>query len=146
MSIKVRAMLPAVFAFFLSTSLYAQQEEVVMAADAIHHNGEVIQVCGVIVETNYARGSKGKPTYLNFTRPYPKHNFSVIVFKEDRNNFDMNLELLEKHQACVYGLVEVSKNRAQMRISLPDQMSARKIEAKAETKAEANSSSEKDDK
>ena len=116
-------------------TVFAQDDEVVMAKDAIHHDGEFVMVCGIIAETNYARGSRGSPTYLNFTKPYPRHNFTVIVWKDDRKNFDYKPESLEGQQACVYGQVKVRKNRAQMIISIQDQISARKLETEPVAKS-----------
>ncbi len=113
----------------LPLTTFAQDDLNIMAKDAIHHDGEYAQVCGVIAETNYVRGSKGKPTYLNFTRAYPKHNFTVIIWQEDRKNFDFKPESLEGYQACVYGLIDVRKSRPQMIINVQDQISARKVEA-----------------
>jgi hypothetical protein len=127
MNLKLKISLLSIFLLAQSAVLMAQEEEVIMAKDAIHHDGEMMQVCGIISETDYVRGSKGGPTYLNFTKPYPYHNFTVIVWKADRKNFDYKPESLEGYQACVYGEIIVRKSRPQMTIRLPDQMSARPV-------------------
>jgi hypothetical protein len=127
MNLKIKISLMSIILVFQSSVLMAQDEEVIMAKDAIHHDGEMIQVCGIIAETNYVRGDKGSPTYLNFTNPYPRHNFTVIVWKEDRKHFDYKPESLEGYQACVYGEIFVRRSRPQMTIRLPDQISARPV-------------------
>ncbi len=132
----VKNALMSLLIMFLPLTAVAQDDVIIMAKDAIHHDGEYAQVCGFIAETNYARGSKGKPTYLNFTNPYPKHNFTVIIWKDDRKNFDYKPESLEGYQACTYGLITVRRSRPQMVISIQDQISARKIETSGETSQE----------
>ena len=113
----------------LTSNVFAQEEEVVMAKDAEQHVGEFAMICGIIAETTYDRTSKDKPTYLNFTKPFPHHNFTVIVWGDDRKNFAQKPESLESQQACVYGKVELRRGRAQMTISIPDQISARPVPA-----------------
>lgn len=132
----VKNALMSLLIMFLPLTAAAQDDVIIMAKDAIHHDGEYAQVCGIIAETNYARGSKGKPTYLNFTNPYPKHNFTVIIWKDDRKNFDYKPESLEGYQACAYGLITVRRSRPQMVISIQDQISARKLETSGETSQE----------
>ena len=127
MNLKLKIFLLSIFLLVQSSFLMAQDEEVIMAKDAIHHDCEMIQVCGIIAETSYVRGDKGSPTYLNFTNPYPRHNFTVIVWKRDRKNFEYMPESLEGYQACVYGEILVRKSRPQMTIRLPDQISARPV-------------------
>ena len=129
MNFKINIFLLTVFVLFQSSVTVAQDEEIILAKDAIHHDGEMMQVCGIIAETNFVRGDKGQPTYLNFTKRYPHHNFTAIVWKEDRKNFDFKPESLEGYQACVYGRIVVRKSHPQMTIRLPDQISARKVEA-----------------
>ena len=129
MNCTVKNVLISSLFIFLPLTVVAQDNDIVMARDAIHHDGEYVQVCGIIAETNYVRGSKGKPTYLNFTNPYPKHTFTVIIWKKDRKNFDYKPESLEGYQACAYGLVTVRKSRPEMVIGIQDQISARKIES-----------------
>jgi hypothetical protein len=119
------------------TAQETQEDLIIKAEDAIHHDGEFVQVCGFIAETTYVRGDKGKPTYLNFHKPYPKQNFSVIVWREDRKNFDFAPESLEGYQACVYGQVVVRKSRAQMTIRLPDQIAYQKPKAATPGQKEA---------
>ncbi len=135
MNSEVKISLLCLLLLIFPFTVFAQDDEVVMAKDAIHHDGEYVMVCGIIAETNYARGSRGGPTYLNFTNPHPRHNFTVIVWKNDRKNFDYKPESLEGQQACVYGQVTVRRSRPQMIISIPDQISARKSETEPAAKS-----------
>lgn len=129
MKTTIKKLVFAISLLSMSAGAQAQDEEVVMARDAEQHEGEFVMVCGIIAETTYDRTSKGKPTYLNFTNPFPHHNFTVIVWGDDRKNFDVKPESFESHQACVYGKVELRRGKARMTISIPDQISARPVSA-----------------
>jgi hypothetical protein len=146
MKISFRKILVPLVMAIVPISAVSQDDPIIMAADAMHYNGKYAQVCGLIAETNYARGSRGGPTYLNFTRPYPKHNFSVIIFKRDRKNFDYKPESLEGYQACAYGLIDIPRNRPQMIISIPDQISARKVDAAPAEQSEEKTEAVEDEK
>ena len=107
--------------------VFAQNPEVIKPSETEDYEGQFVQVCGVIAEATYARSIKGKPTYLTFTREYPKHEFTTIIWGDDRKNFEYKPETLENHMACVYGKIDVYRGRPQMSISIPDQISARPL-------------------
>jgi hypothetical protein len=128
MKTTIKSSLLLLFLFLPCVSAFAQDDLVIMADQAIHHDGEFVQVCGIIAETNYARGSKGGPTYLNFTNPYPRHNFSVVIYKKNRKNFDEAPESLEGRKACAYGEIRVKRSRPEMEIRLQEQLATIKVE------------------
>ncbi|MBI4299120.1 MAG: hypothetical protein HY666_05095 [Chloroflexi bacterium] len=77
------------------------------STQAAAHMGERATVCGPVVDTRYATGSKGRPTFLNFDRPYPNHTFVVLIWESDRGNFPSNPESYYKgKQVCATGLIE----------------------------------------
>jgi site-specific recombinase XerD len=53
----------------LSSPVAAQKK--LTAAEAKDHVGETATVCGSVVSTRYATGTKGQPTFLNLDKPYP---------------------------------------------------------------------------
>ena len=57
--------------------LLAQQK--LSANDAKDHIGETATVCGSVVSTRYAAGTKGQPTFLNLDKPYPNQTFTVLI-------------------------------------------------------------------
>ncbi len=59
----------------LNSAVQAQSDDMVRAHDAINFRGEFAMVCGVIASAKYLKDSKGGPTYLNFDKPYPDHDF-----------------------------------------------------------------------
>lgn len=94
--------------------LYAHQ-----AAD---HVGEMALVCGVIASTRYSHDSNGAPTYLNFDKPYPQNQFTVIVWGRDRDKFPYKPEDLKEHQACVYGQIDEYRGKPQIVAFRPEQI------------------------
>jgi hypothetical protein len=65
--------------------LLAQQK--LSANDAKNHIGETATVCGSVVSTHYAPGTKGQPTFLNLDKPYPNPVFTVLIWGENRSKF-----------------------------------------------------------
>ena len=97
----------------------------VRAHEAIEYRGEFAMVCGVIASANYLKKSKGGPSYLNFDKPYPEHEFSAILFGKNRKNFDLKPETLTGYKACVYGKIKVYKGKAQIELVKANQLSVK---------------------
>ncbi len=77
------------------------------SSTAASHVGERGTVCGPVVDSRYATGSKGKPTFLNFDRAYPNHTFTVLIWDSDRGNFPARPESYYKgKEVCATGLIE----------------------------------------
>jgi hypothetical protein len=94
----------------------------ILADQARDHIGQQAQVCGVVASTRYARSSNGAPTYLNFDKPYPDNDFTVVVWGRDRKHFPNPPELLLHHKACVSGRIERYRGKPQIIASGPDQI------------------------
>jgi hypothetical protein len=92
------------------------------AHQAGEHLGEMALVCGVIASTRYAHQSRGAPTYLNFDKPYPENDFTVVVWGEDRDNFPYKPEDLKDHHACVYGRIDDYRGKPQIVAMRPEQI------------------------
>jgi hypothetical protein len=68
-----------------------------------------------VVDSRYATGSKGQPTFLNFDKPYPNHTFTVVIWGSDRGAFPASPESHYKgKQVCATGLVESYKGKPQI--------------------------------
>lgn len=92
--------------------------------DAKDHIGERTTVCGPVVGTHWASGSKGKPTFLNIGRDYPDPGrFTVVIWGENRANFPQPPEgyYLGK-TICVTGLIEPYEGTPQIEAKHPDQI------------------------
>ena len=86
--------------------------------------GEFKIVCGPVVDTAYASGSTGKPTFLNLGRSYPDpERFTVVIWDGNRANFPAQPEnyYLGK-DICVDGLIELYKGGAQIEGTTQDQI------------------------
>ncbi|MEW6501909.1 MAG: DNA-binding protein [Thermodesulfobacteriota bacterium] len=74
--------------------------------------GQSVTVCGKVANTYYSRFVEGKPTFINFGRPYPNHVFSIAIMGADRAKFDNAPEdLFEGKSVCVTGLIEAFDNK-----------------------------------
>ena len=85
----------------------------------------------MIASTRYAHGSNGAPTYLNFDKPYPENDFTVVVWGRDRGNFPYKPEDLKDHQACVYGRIDDYRGKPQIIALRPEQILHKPAEAGA---------------
>lgn len=82
-------------------------EGAITAAAAAKHVNKVAIVCGKVVSATYAKTTKGKPTFLNLDKPYPKAIFTIVIWEEDRPAFSQAPEKeLLNDWACIQGRVE----------------------------------------
>ena len=100
-----------------------QVPDMVRAHEAAEYAGEFAMVCGVVASASYVESSRGKPTYLNFDKPYPEHDFSAIIFGKNRKNFEVKPETLEGYKACVYGKIKLYRGKAQIELVKNEQLS-----------------------
>jgi hypothetical protein len=77
-------------ALFLCAAQTLRADDV-PASEAYSHVGETATVCGEVTGVHYAANSKGKPTFINFDKPYPTQDFTVMIWDDDRAGFS-NLE------------------------------------------------------
>ena len=75
------------FLFFLVAIDASAQSIKITAGEAKDHIGETRTVCGKVVSTHYASGSKGQPTFLNLDEPYPREVFTILIWGSDRAKF-----------------------------------------------------------
>jgi hypothetical protein len=62
------------------------------------HAGETATVCGTVTGVHYAASSKGMPTFINFDKPYPNQDFTVMIWDDlgrDGVAEDVVLELVQ---------------------------------------------------
>ncbi len=112
-------------ALLLSDTVQAQPQDMVRAHDALKLTGKYTMVCGVIASANYLRNVRGGPTHLNFDKPYPKHDFSAIIFEKNCKHFKLKPETLGGYKACVYGKIKVYKGKAQIVLVKSSQLSVK---------------------
>ena len=85
------------------------------ADQASSHAGEKATVCGTVADTNYASSSNGRPTFLNFDKPYPRHKFTVVIWGSERSRFPNSPESFYRNKSvCANGLIEMYSGKAQI--------------------------------
>ena len=94
------------------------------AAEASSHTGENATVCGTVTGVHFAAGSKGKPTFINFDRPYPHQDFTVMIWDEDRVRFG-DLTKYDGHRACATGVISQYKGKPEMILHSPEALQAK---------------------
>jgi len=77
-------------------------------------NGRHITVCGIASSINHANKSKSKPTFINLGPKYPKQAFTIVIWENERINFDYPLESLKEKRVCVTGRVEIFRGTPQI--------------------------------
>jgi DNA/RNA endonuclease YhcR with UshA esterase domain len=82
---KTALVLAVAFLFTINASLV--RADVITAAQAAQHVGEVQTVRGIVASATYSTRAKGQPTFLNLDKPYPDAIFTVVIWGSDRGKF-----------------------------------------------------------
>jgi len=92
--------------------------------EAKNHIGERTTVYGTVVDTHYASGSSGKPTFLNMCYPYPDPNrFTVVIWGENRGKFSQPPEdYYDGKTIYVTGLIKEFKDVPEIEVTSPSQI------------------------
>lgn len=105
--------------------VYAQTapaQDSIPANDATRFIGQQKTVCGTVASAKYASRSKGKPTFLNLDKPYPRQVFTVLIWGSDRGNFDTPPEALSGKDICVTGVIQSYKGQPEIIVKDPGQI------------------------
>ncbi|MFM2607602.1 hypothetical protein AAFX30_08255 [Vibrio chagasii] len=89
--------------------------------DAKYYNDQHKTTCGTFVQLS--EFSKGM--YLNFDLPFPKTQFTAVIWDSQRNSSTLSKELLLRHigkTICVTGKIATYKNRQQTIVNTPNQL------------------------
>lgn len=93
------------------------------AADADEHVGRFATVCGRVVGARYVRGTRGRPTFLNFERSYPRQLFTVVIWEAARSRFETPPEeTFEGRDVCVEGWIQRHRGTPQVVVEDPAQL------------------------
>ena len=92
--------------------------------EAKYHIGERTTVYGAVVDTHWASGSKGKPTFLNIGKPYPDPDrFTVVIWVDYRANFPQAPEVYYLGKTIyVTGLITEYNGIPQIEVKDPSQI------------------------
>jgi hypothetical protein len=87
----------------------------ITSREASAYMGEDATVCGPVVDSRYARTSRGSPTFLNFDFPYPSHTFTVVIWGDDLGGFPSNPDTYYSgNTVCASGLIEEYQGKPQI--------------------------------
>jgi hypothetical protein len=100
----------------------AAQSNKITAAEAKDHVGEIRTVCGKVVSTHYASGSKGQPTFLNLDEPYPKEVFTILIWGNDRAKFGTPETNYKDAKVCVTGKITSHREKPEIIATEPSQI------------------------
>jgi hypothetical protein len=99
----------------LSTTslLYAQKE--IKIEEVMDHVGDSVSLTAQVVSGRFLNASKGGPTLLNAGAPYPNQLLTLVVWKEDRDNFEEAPEAAYiKKTVRVSGRISLFKEKPQL--------------------------------
>jgi hypothetical protein len=96
------------------------------AGDAKNHVGEKTTVCGRVVSTHFASGSKGQPTFLNLDEPYPKEIFTILIWGSDRPKFGHPEDTYRDKSVCVTGKITSHRGVPEIAASEPGQIESQR--------------------
>ena len=105
----LRAGLLSILVFAIFGVGVQSQVKKLTVAEAKDHIGEQATVCGKVASTRYAATTRGKPTFLNFDKPYPTQIFTVLIWGENREKFGTLEEKYRDKQVCVTGRILPSR-------------------------------------
>lgn len=110
-------------ALFLCAGRLLRTDDV-PATEAQTHVGETTTVCGKVTGVHYAGTSRGKPTFINFDKPYPNQDFTVMIWDDERAGFG-NLEKYTGRQVCAHGVITEYRGKPEMVLHNPDALQAK---------------------
>jgi hypothetical protein len=73
--------------FELTTCSKCLVAEMITAPEAKSHIGEAAMVCGTVASTRLASSSRGRPTFLNLDKSYPRKISTVSIWGANRPKF-----------------------------------------------------------
>ena len=95
----------------------------ISAARAKANVGSTQTVCGLAASATYAGSSSGRPTFINLGKPYPDHSLTIVIWGANRRHFSVPPERAYTNQRiCVTGLIESFRDRPQITVIRPAQI------------------------
>lgn len=102
-------------------------EQSISPKDAVRYEGKTITVCGLVSSARYLAESTGRtasrnPTFLNFGGRFPNHDFTGVIFEDNREKFgEPEVSCLNKN-VCITGKVQLFRDKPEIIITEPDQL------------------------
>ena len=91
-------------------------------AEAAKHVGEKATVCGIVAAAKYAAQTGGRPTFLDFEKPYPDSTFTALILGNDRPKFGSPEKTAKGKQICVTGEITLYQGKPEIILTDPNQL------------------------
>jgi len=105
---------------------YSAGAVTVTPADAVGQVGHAAKVCGVVASANYAADARAHPTFLTLVNPGQPNStgaLTAVIYGSDRAKFGNPEGTLPGQRVCVTGFVSYFRQRPEMMLSDPSQLS-----------------------
>jgi DNA/RNA endonuclease YhcR with UshA esterase domain len=110
----------------LGLCAYSAGAVTVTPADAMGQVGHAAKVCGVVASANYAADARAHPTFLTLVNPGQPNStgaLTAVIYGTDRAKFVNPEVTLPGQRVCVTGFVSYFRQRPEMMLSDPSQLS-----------------------
>jgi len=98
---------------------FSYAQDTITSSQAKDFVGEMKYVKGHVAEISTA--SKSGITYINFELKHPDNNFSAVIFKDNKDAFDLTI-LNKCTNIIIYGKIELYKDKPQIVLKDPTQI------------------------
>jgi len=95
--------------------------------DAFNYVGELVIICGPVIDSHFAASSSGQPTFLNIGREYPDPDrFTVLIWGSNLEAFpfDPDVYYIGK-TVCIRGVIEEYEGIFEIEVRRPEQIEIR---------------------
>jgi hypothetical protein len=98
--------------------------ETINWADAFDYVGELVILCGPVVDSYFAASSNGQPTFLNIGREYPDPDrFTALIWGRNLESFPFNPDVYYLGKTvCIKGVIEEYEGILEIEVRRPDQI------------------------
>ena len=108
------------FALLFTGIAYGQTS--IKLEDVSQHTGDSVTVCGLVADMRYFENSKNQPTFLNIGESFPNQKLTVVIWGSVKAGFKEPVENLKGKQICITGRIILFKERPEIVIENPEQI------------------------
>ena len=111
----------SLLAVIIAASANAQTK--IRLEEVSKHIDDSVTVCGLVDDLRYFESSKNSPTFINIGGKYPNQLLTVVIWGDVRKQFKNNPDELKGKQVCITGRIILFKDRPEIVIAQPEQLS-----------------------
>ena len=111
------------FAAVLFLPVLSFSQTTIKLEDAAKHVGDSVNVCGKVAGGRFMDQLENSPTFLNLGAAYPDQLLSLVIWQDQRGQYDPapEVQFMDK-DVCVTGKIVIMRERPQMVIYKKDQI------------------------